>query len=400
MSHSPRTATTLLIDTYIHTFSPPFTTFPLLLAVPRLHFYIHFRLEMDVCASMNTDAVGTTVSGSETKTLDQICTKKNKKTERLLSLDVGIKNLSFVDATLVEEHERDQENRDETQEKHHDDERNNEESEEAAAEKENREKEEPRRQETDVVVTLHLHVRDWDVLDICSSAAASSSATTSARTNDQKKKGGSTKMDTLSLALLHTLNDRFLGAESVDPPYSVVLIENQPVVKNPVMKTVQVVLYAFFQTVKILFGVVQDARFVSASAKLEAFLPKDQVKKMSYSERKRASVELCRRALGGALDDVRPSLRKRAGTKIQTDAIYNTDLEVSEYDKHGGWRPTGKNERNNGRLPPAKVKVRVSVPPELALRFEESKKKDDMADALMQLAAFVGLRRRRGADPS
>ena len=70
------------------------------------------------------------------------------------------------------------------------------------------------------------------------------------------------------------------------PKYDYVIIENQPVIKNPTMKTMQVVIYTFFQTMKVLYGVVDHVKFVSAAAKLDTVLPKGQARKLSYSRRR------------------------------------------------------------------------------------------------------------------
>jgi hypothetical protein len=50
-----------------------------------------------------------------------------------------------------------------------------------------------------------------------------------------------------------------------------IIIENQPVLKNPTMKTIQILLYGYFIMNGILKDKVKDIHFFSASKKLEAF---------------------------------------------------------------------------------------------------------------------------------
>lgn len=80
------------------------------------------------------------------------------------------------------------------------------------------------------------------------------------------------------------------------PCYDYVLIENQPVIKNPTMKTLQIALCTYFQTMKMLapmFGPkVGAVRFVSAGSKLGA-----EGKGLTYAERKKQGVVMCRTLL-------------------------------------------------------------------------------------------------------
>jgi hypothetical protein len=49
-----------------------------------------------------------------------------------------------------------------------------------------------------------------------------------------------------------------------------VLLENQPVLKNPTMKSIQIILYSFFQYEKIIMGREIDLiKFINASNKLK-----------------------------------------------------------------------------------------------------------------------------------
>jgi hypothetical protein len=63
---------------------------------------------------------------------------------------------------------------------------------------------------------------------------------------------------------LDNLKDILLDVEEI-------IIENQPVLKNPTMKTVQILLYSYFVMNGIMKEKVKNIHFFSASKKLEAF---------------------------------------------------------------------------------------------------------------------------------
>ena len=95
--------------------------------------------------------------------------------------------------------------------------------------------------------------------------------------------------------LLSVLTETFAAdMQKVD----VVLIENQPSLVNRLMKTISVVIYTFFNMMKITWGVVESVRFVSAAGKLKC---KDALRlnspKNTYQARKKASVEVAREYL-------------------------------------------------------------------------------------------------------
>jgi hypothetical protein len=122
---------------------------------------------------------------------------------RLISFDVGIKNMSFIDASW----------------------------------------DGPGTQ-------LVLH--EWDVLDI--------SKTADGYAINLKD------LSSLSEALLFTLRTRFKAGVYTD-----VVIENQPVLKNPIMKSLQIIVYTFFTTYKVsqVPYLPIHIRFASASTKLK-----------------------------------------------------------------------------------------------------------------------------------
>jgi hypothetical protein len=92
-------------------------------------------------------------------------------------------------------------------------------------------------------------VNRWEVVDV-----------TGGNNEKKKKKWG---IDDTSLALIAVLDERFF-----DDTFDVVLIENQPACKNPMMKSVQMVLYTYFQVLRQHNpGAVGAVRLVSATRK-------------------------------------------------------------------------------------------------------------------------------------
>lgn len=54
-------------------------------------------------------------------------------------------------------------------------------------------------------------------------------------------------INNISDILIQKLNDNFSHSD-----YDVVLIENQPVMKNPIMKSIQIIIYSYFKYLKII----------------------------------------------------------------------------------------------------------------------------------------------------
>lgn len=180
-----------------------------------------------------------------------------------------------------------------------------------------------------------MDVLDWGVIDLTEGQA------------DPEKM--MRDPDRLSQSILAGLNQHFFeGDGRSDAPYDYVIIENQPVVKNPTMKTVQVVIYTFFQCIRMFFGGIENVRFVSAAAKLDAVIPDGAAKITSYTDKKKASVSACKKLLEEAC-------RGESVTRVV------------------------------GRVTLASL----SVDDEHRRCFESSTKKDDLADALLQCVAFL-----------
>jgi len=121
-------------------------------------------------------------------------------------------------------------------------------------------------------------------------------------------------------SLLHALHHecRFLTDDRfVDH----VIIENQPCIKNPTMKTLQVALATYFQTMQMLSRTpaVGSVRAVSASSKLGA-----EWKGLSYAERKKRSVELARALLDSV--DCADDMRQRFACSPKKDDLADAFL--------------------------------------------------------------------------
>lgn len=72
-------------------------------------------------------------------------------------------------------------------------------------------------------------------------------------------------LDTITNVLYNKLQEIF-----IDHDITEVLLENQPVLKNPVMKSIQIILYSFFQYEKVLMGRdINLIKFINASNKLK-----------------------------------------------------------------------------------------------------------------------------------
>lgn len=105
------------------------------------------------------------------------------------------------------------------------------------------------------------------------------------------------KIEEITECILETLMSTFDSDFNAD----VVLIENQPMLKNGVMKTVAVVIYTYFNMLKIQFGSVKEVKFISATNKLKQVLQTPvesgqgtSISTETYKDRKQLSVALAR----------------------------------------------------------------------------------------------------------
>lgn len=96
------------------------------------------------------------------------------------------------------------------------------------------------------------------------------------------------KIEELTEQILECLMSKFDESFEAD----VVLIENQPMLKNGSMKTVSVVIYTFFNMLKIMYGNIKNVRFISASNKLKCKKVLELQKNIdTYKDRKRLGIE-------------------------------------------------------------------------------------------------------------
>lgn len=118
------------------------------------------------------------------------------------------------------------------------------------------------------------------------------------------------------------------GAADID----VVIVENQPCVKNPTMKTLQVALCTYFQTMQMLhprfIPRVGGVKVVSASSKLGA-----EWKGLSYGDRKKRAVALAK----GLLDTVvcPDDLRQRFACCVKKDDMADAFLLAMAFLRKG-----------------------------------------------------------------
>lgn len=95
---------------------------------------------------------------------------------------------------------------------------------------------------------------------------------------------------------LITILDKYPFLIEVDQ----VIIENQPVLKNPTMKSVQMILYTYFLIHGVAKNKIKDISFVSARNKLKIYDgPPIEVKiKGKYAKNKKLSIEYCKYMIG------------------------------------------------------------------------------------------------------
>ena len=238
---------------------------------------------------------------------------------RYLSLDVGLRHLAFADATVLTAGE-----------------------DEEGGGGSGSGSSEPRTTTT----TIHR----WDVLDVTG--------------------GAKFDIEALTGALLETL-DRELNDPSVT--YDEVLIENQPATKNPLMKSVQMVLYTFFSCMRLYVGNVGAVKLVSATRKLRmkhappeeeetppavaaaaaAAAAKPQTPGAAYRDRKKESVRLCAHYLEHVICD--EDRLRQLRTAKKKDDLSDSLMQLMSYVEQGKGRRHKSNSKSksSGSGPPA-----------------------------------------------
>ena len=97
------------------------------------------------------------------------------------------------------------------------------------------------------------------------------------------------KIDEITEKVLIKLNETFNDSFVAD----IVLIENQPMLKNGLMKTVAVVIYTYFNMMRLQYGNIDSVQFISAGNKLKCKKAIEEgYKKETYKDRKKASIDL------------------------------------------------------------------------------------------------------------
>lgn len=81
-----------------------------------------------------------------------------------------------------------------------------------------------------------------------------------------------------------------------------VLIENQPVMKNPVMKSIQMIVYTYFHHYNIIYHKIINVKFVSAMNKLKCGIDIEYPEiilnhKNKYTQKKKKAIYLCEHIL-------------------------------------------------------------------------------------------------------
>jgi hypothetical protein len=123
---------------------------------------------------------------------------------------------------------------------------------------------------------------DWGIIDL--------------RTNDQKEKGK--KCAKISLKDLSRELYKNLEKNKQFSEFDYVIIENQPVLKNPTMKSVQMILYSYFSFKSLHNKNFKDLLLMSASNKLKVYTEEivseemDKINKLKskYNRNKKISI--------------------------------------------------------------------------------------------------------------
>jgi len=184
-----------------------------------------------------------------------------------------------------------------------------------------------------------------------------------------------------------------LRALHSDPMFSdpdewdVVLIENQPSLKNPSMKTVQVAINAFFELYIQQRGAddTKHVVLVNARNKVNDIVPKSS----TYKERKRASVEACT-AMLDAMDGAEVA-RETLKTSKKKDDLCDAFMQANWYCCNQ--RCSAKKTKSSKKAPAARVADTAS----LAVVQEVASVTRRAGGAVTRRAGGAVTRRRGGA---
>jgi Holliday junction resolvasome RuvABC endonuclease subunit len=109
------------------------------------------------------------------------------------------------------------------------------------------------------------------------------------------------KLEELTEELLKALNETFSDTFEAD----IVLIENQPMLKNGLMKTLSVMIYTYFNMMRLQYGTISEVKFISATNKLKCqkVAEVQTSSTTTYKDRKKLSIEVVKRYL----EEISPS---------------------------------------------------------------------------------------------
>ena len=124
-----------------------------------------------------------------------------------------------------------------------------------------------------------MRLRRWGILNLTCSF------------EKDKKKSSKMTPDDLVTSLVYELDREFGDGEVFD----IVLLENQPSRKNPIMKNIQMAMHSYFATMRLHMATVGQIRLVGATQKLvcsAASTMLTSTSTSSYKDRKAMSIQL------------------------------------------------------------------------------------------------------------
>jgi hypothetical protein len=193
-----------------------------------------------------------------------------------------------------------------------------------------------------------IRIHAWDVLDLSDDDAS----TRSAPTPDTRD---------VVTRVIDALDARLFDP---DAHWDVVLIENQPVLMNPRMKTVQVAIHTYFAVLARFVHNVGSVKLVSASVKARAFCGPDGAKVEPAAT---------------------PSTAAATPTTIDGSPAPPTVAATTKAKASLGAR---YRDRKACAIQSAKHYVARLGDAERVRQLANSKKKDDLADCLLQAIAY------------
>jgi hypothetical protein len=140
------------------------------------------------------------------------------------------------------------------------------------------------------------------------------------------------KIEDLTLYMLETLMSNFDSDFQAD----VVLIENQPMLLNGLMKTLSVVIYTYFNVLKLQYGNVCEVRFISATNKLKCKLLNegDKTCKKTYKDRKKLSIEIARKYIENVFTDKKDWFETNTKKDDYSDTLCQAIYYIESILKH------------------------------------------------------------------